>query len=106
MLFAAFATRDDFPHLLGEMSMVFTDELKFEINRLVSAILSVKSVSTTNFPKVSYHIVSYYLVRKWTIFTKSLNKSKFDISFIPVTKQALQMLWGAFHLKSPIGAAA
>jgi len=43
---------DDFPHLLGEMRMVFTDELKFEINRLVSAFLSVKSFSTANFPKV------------------------------------------------------
>ena len=33
--------------------MVFTDELKFEINRLVSTILFVKSVSKTNFPNVN-----------------------------------------------------
>jgi hypothetical protein len=41
----AFNTKEDFPHRLGEINMVFTDELKFETNLLVSFSRSVKSLS-------------------------------------------------------------
>ena len=89
--------------------MVFTDELKFEISRLDSTVLSVKSISNTNFPKVkgvfislsfhkdntltstnqivSYYMATYRMVINSIIIPKSISISKLDISSIPATKE-------------------
>ena len=48
----ALSTREDFPHLLGEMRIVLIDDSKFETNLLVSGILFVKSSSRTSLPNV------------------------------------------------------
>ena len=89
--------------------MVFTDELKFEINRLDSKSLFVKSVSITNLPnvngvfigssfrkdntltlinqKVTYYMVSYKIVTYTIIFAMSFRISKLDVSPTPATKE-------------------
>ncbi len=100
------------------MRIVFTDELKFEINRFDSKILFVKSVSNTILPnvngvfidsgfhkdntptpinqKVSYNKVTYRIVTNIIIFTMSFSISKLDISPIPATtKDPLSELMGS-----------
>ena len=99
------------------MRTVFTDELKFEIKRLDSEFLSVKSVSITNLPnvngvfidssfrkdntltqtnqKVSNYMVTYKVETYLIILTMSFRILKLDVwlrrakgSPIPATKKA------------------
>ena len=89
------------------MRTVFTDELKFEIKRLDSDFLSVKSGSITNLPnvngvfidssfrkvnvliltnqKVSNYKVTYKSETYLIILTMSFRISKLDVSPTPAT---------------------
>jgi hypothetical protein len=50
---AAFATKDDLPHLLGDIRIVLTEEKKFKTNLSVSDFRSVKFLSEAILPKTN-----------------------------------------------------
>ncbi len=103
------------------MRTVFTDEMKFEIKRLDSEFLSVKSVSITNLPnvngvfidssfrkdtiltqtnqKVTNYMVTYMTETYLIILTMSFRISKLDISPVPATREdSSSELMGSFFM--------
>ncbi|MCX6227058.1 MAG: hypothetical protein NTV01_20305 [Bacteroidia bacterium] len=58
---AALATSEDFPHLLGDIRIVLTDEEKFETSLSVSVFRSVKFSSAAILPKTNgISMITFY----------------------------------------------
>ena len=65
---AAFSTSDYLPHRRGEMMIVLIPDKKFVFKRLISCVLSVKSSTEADFPKIKGVFMVNFFTKKTNYF--------------------------------------